>query len=112
MDAKEVGTMTTGERIRERRRALNMTQAELAKAINVTYQLISNYEHNVVTDIPASKIRLLANALDCHPLWLSDGVLPEEGLTLEQLKLIEIVKSASREQVAQIFKYALFVVSS
>ena len=51
------GAMTTGERIRERRRALNMTQNELAQAVGVTYQLISNYEHGVVKDIPTSKIK-------------------------------------------------------
>ena len=101
--------MTTGERIRERRRAMNMTQNELAQAVGVTYQLISNYEHGVVKDIPTSKIKLLAQALRCHPLWLSDGVYPQDGLTVAQLRVIEIVKTATPEQVAKIESYAQFI---
>ena len=102
--------MTVCERIRLRRKALKMTQDELAKAVHVTYQLISNYENNVVKDIPASKIHKLAVALHCEPLWLSDGVVPQEGYTVAQLRVIEILKQATPEQVAKIESYAQFVV--
>jgi transcriptional regulator with XRE-family HTH domain len=101
--------MTVGERIRERRRSLNMTQNELAKAIGVTYQLISNYEHGVVIDIPTSKIKLMASALRCDPLWLAEGVVPEEGLTVAQLRIIEKIKNATPEQVSMIKSYVDFV---
>lgn len=104
--------MTVGERIRERRRSLNMTQNELAKAVGVTFQLISNYEHGVVIDIPTTKIKLLASALQCDPLWLSDGVTPKDGLTVAQLRVIKIIENATPEQVSQIESYAQFVTKS
>lgn len=49
--------MTVGQRIKERRLALDMTQDELAKKVGCTYQLISRYENNVVDTIPTKKLR-------------------------------------------------------
>lgn len=102
--------MTAGERIRARRKEIGMTQLELANAIGpVTFGLISNYENNVVKDIPMEKIRLMAKALDCDPLWLAYGVLPDPDLTLEQLILIDMIKNATPQQVEQVMTYARFV---
>lgn len=91
--------MTTGERIRQRRKELRMTQAELAKAIGVTYQLISHYENNVVDTIPTAKVKELAVALHCPPLWLMEGIDPEPDLTVGQARLIERVKTLTPKQV-------------
>ena len=104
--------MTQGERIRQRRKELRMTQDELAKKIGATYQLISNYENGVVVDIPATKTALMAKALDCDPIWLAYGVYKEQGMTVDQLMLIELIKSASPDKVAEIYRFAQFVLQS
>ena len=94
--------MTIGERIRERRRELRMTQNDLAQAVGVTYQLISNYEHSVVSDIPTSRVKQMARVLQCDPFWLMEGVFPQEGLTASQIRCIEMIKAATPEQMAKI----------
>ena len=62
--------MTVGDRIKQRRLDLGMTQAELAKKCNTTYQAISKYENNLINDIPRKKLAIIADALDCSPAFL------------------------------------------
>lgn len=62
--------MTVGDRIKQRRYDLGMTQAELAKRCNTTYQAISKYENNLINDIPRKKLAVIAAALDCSPAFL------------------------------------------
>ena len=50
--------MTVGERIKNRRTDLGMTQA------------ISKYENNLINDIPRKKLAIIADALDCTPAFL------------------------------------------
>ncbi len=58
-------TMKTGQRIVEFRKRKNLTQAELADMMNVSYQAISNWERgNSMPDI--SKLPDLAAAFDCN----------------------------------------------
>lgn len=62
--------MTIGERIRDRRRELKITQDALAKAIGSNKQLIHKYERGLVADIPISKIEKIAVALGVSPAYL------------------------------------------
>lgn len=62
--------MTVGDRIKQRRLDLGMTQAELAKRCGTTYQAISKYENNLINDIPRKKLAIIADALDCSPAFL------------------------------------------
>lgn len=102
--------MTIGERIRDRRQYMRMTQKELADAIGATYQLISNYENGVVKDVPGSKVALLADALNCDPLWLAYGVAAQDELSADQLELVSLIEKATPEQVRNILSYAKYVV--
>ena len=70
-------TLTVGQRIRKARRNKEMTQEELANKIGVTKATINKYESGTVTNIPRSKIELLARALDLQP---SDLFTYEETL--------------------------------
>lgn len=94
--------MTTGERIRQKRKECGMTQNELAKAVGVTYQLISHYENNVVDTIPTEKLNALAKVFRCSPYELMEGVKEEPGLTASQLRLIARIKLASPEEADKI----------
>lgn len=94
--------MTVGERIKAKRIESGMTQAELAKRLNCTYQLISRYEHNVVDNIPMERIKAIAAALMCSPYELMEGVKEEPNLTAHQLRLIARIKAASPEEARKI----------
>lgn len=71
------------QRIKLRRKNMRLTQSELAKRINVSPQVVSNWERNYTT--PSSEdIKQLAEALDCTADFLlgntddPDTVTPEE----------------------------------
>lgn len=61
-----------GERIRERRKELGITQDELANRVGVKKTSISNYEVN--TNSPPEKVIIkLMEALDCDANYLFGG---------------------------------------
>ena len=62
--------ITIGKRIRSLRENLDMTQEELAHKIGSTKQAVFKYEAGIVTNIPMSKIELIAKALGCSPAYL------------------------------------------
>ena len=62
--------MTIGQRIKERRIILKLTQEDVAIIVDVTKQTIQKYENNIITNIPSDKIELLAQALRCTPGYL------------------------------------------
>lgn len=62
--------MTTGERIKQRRKELGMTQAELAKKTGYTDKSSIAVIESGKNNLRQSKIQAFADALDCDPLWL------------------------------------------
>lgn len=54
-------------RIKERREALKMTQAELAEKSGLSRATISAIENNGLSDIKVSTLKALAEALRCKP---------------------------------------------
>lgn len=72
--------MTTGERIKQRRKELGMTQAELAKKTGYTDKSSIAVIESGKNNLRQSKIQAFADALDCDPLWLIglDEQEPEE----------------------------------
>ena len=61
---------TTGERIRDARKAHGMTQKELAEKIGVKFSAIHKYETGLVVNLKRETISALAKALDVSPSWL------------------------------------------
>ena len=55
---------TTGERIRQARKARNMTQTELAEKLGVKFSAIHKYETGLVVNLKRETIAALAKALD------------------------------------------------
>lgn len=55
-----------GARIRVRREALKVTQAQLADACEVTFQQIQKYERGI-NRVSAGRLALIAAKLKCHP---------------------------------------------
>ena len=61
---------TTGERIRDARKAKGMTQGELAEKIGVKTPAVYKYESGLVVNLKQETIGKLAAALDVSPSWL------------------------------------------
>ena len=55
--------MSIGDRIKERRRYLGLTQIELGQRIHKSSQVVSNWERGYTTGISAEDLQLLAHAL-------------------------------------------------
>lgn len=62
--------MTIGERIKQRRDELGITQTALADAVGTTKQNIYKYENGIITNIPSDKIEAIAVALCTSPAAL------------------------------------------
>lgn len=78
--------MTVGERIRNKRIELNMTQDELAKKVG--YKSRSSIQKiEAARDLPLKKISLMAKALDCSPGYLMGW---EEAEPLDDPALFEV----------------------
>lgn len=65
--------MTTGEKIKQQRKALGLTQTELGEKLGVQKNAVSKWETGRVDDIPGSKIRAMAELFGVSPSYLIDG---------------------------------------
>lgn len=65
--------MTVGEKIKERRKALGLTQTELGERLGVQKNAVSKWETGRVDDIPGSKIRAMAALFGVTPSYLIDS---------------------------------------
>lgn len=63
-----------GERLRERRRELELTQVQLAKAAGIGQGALSAIETGETTILRAETLLGLAKALGVDPEWLQTGV--------------------------------------
>lgn len=61
--------MTTGQRIRDARKKVGMTQTELAQKLNIPFQSISQWERNL-RNPKFDTIQRIADALAIHPFDL------------------------------------------
>ncbi len=78
--------MNIGEKIKLLRIRHELTQEELAFAAGTTKQTIHKYETGIISNIPASKIKLLADKLNTTPAYLmgweeEDERFPSPGIT-------------------------------
>ena len=62
--------MTVGERIKELRTKLGLSQVEFADKINVSKQTLYKYENNIITNIPSDKIEAAAKLCNISPSYL------------------------------------------
>ncbi len=62
--------MTIGRKIKSLRISLGLTQEELATAVGTKKQTIHKYETGIISNIPASKIKAMADKLKTTPAYL------------------------------------------
>lgn len=61
---------TIGDRIKEQRILMGITQEELGRIASVSKVTIHKYETNVITNIPSDRIEIIAKALNVKPAYL------------------------------------------
>lgn len=62
--------MTIYERIKQRRKELNFSAADVAQALNVSRATVYRYESSEIEKLPSSMIAPLANFLKTTPSYL------------------------------------------
>ncbi len=100
--------MTVGERIKELRNKLNMSQVDFADKINVSKQTLYKYENNIITNIPSDKIEAAANLGNISPAYLMGWENPDILVTLEngEQVLIETYRKLPESSQRKLEKYA------
>ncbi|MBK1969815.1 helix-turn-helix transcriptional regulator [Brevundimonas diminuta] len=94
-----------GGTIRDRRAALGMTQAELGKAIGVTFQQVQKYERGV-NRVSAAALLKVADALKCSVADLYDDPDPNGRSPSERanLKLWAQIRQPERDAVVAMIR--------
>lgn len=62
--------MTIGDRIKERREVVNISQTDLAEKTGISKQTLYKYENNIIVNIPSDKVEKIASILDTTPAYL------------------------------------------
>ncbi len=62
--------MSIGQKIKEKRISLRLSQEDVAKAIGATKQAVYKYENGIVTNIPTDKIAKMASLFGTSPAYL------------------------------------------
>lgn len=98
--AKNIDKTTIGGRIKAARKALGMTQEDLAELMCSTGALICCYEKDKV-DLSLNVIRLLAKHLQVSAAYLVDGIEDEmDEDTREMMRIFMGLKSDEVRKVA------------
>ncbi|WP_318708848.1 LexA family protein [Candidatus Acetatifactor stercoripullorum] len=82
--------MTVGERIKDLRERLNISQVDFANKINVSKQTLYKYENNIITNIPSDKIEAVAKIGNISPAYLmgwdiNSSVAIKKGISIPVL---------------------------
>lgn len=86
--------MSIGQRLKDARLAIKMTQQELAKAIGVTKGAIGNYETDVSSPKEKILIRLMeVLRIDANYLY-QDYIQFDEKITAEEKALLNLYRGA------------------
>ncbi len=99
---------TTGERIKQCRLKLGMTQTELADKVGVKFSAIHKYENGLVVNLKRETIEKLAIALNVRPSYLmcmDDDPSPPDASKDEDAELLEYLEELrTRPEMKMLFK--------
>jgi transcriptional regulator with XRE-family HTH domain len=101
--------VTTGEKIKQLRKELGLTQEELGQMIGVQKAAINKYETGLVVNLKKSTISALAKALHVSPVeLLSPGKPPDNQPQTSEAQIlakgIDKMPKEQREQALNIIK--------
>lgn len=110
--------MTTGERIRERRKELGITADSLADSIGVSRSTMFRYENGYIEKMPINNLVPIANALCTTVSYLMGWVdektptpSSEGGLDGIDLQIADIILRLSPEKKREAFRYLQYLES-
>ena len=97
MAKKTKRNLTIGQRLKEERQRLQMTQEELAEMLNISYQSYQRYEREK-TNIPIDIMQLLHNKFHTDLNYLLCGT-DKDDIDTERIKrlAIELLRTIDRE---------------
>ena len=90
--------MNIGDRITALRKEKNISQAELAKRLNVSRQAVSKWEQGTASP-DTERLIQLAEILDTEVEYLATGVHPEPGSVV--LNVVETVERVQEKVVVR-----------
>ena len=97
--------MTKGQRIRQKREHLGISQTDFAKVIGVSKQTLYKYENDIVTNIPSDVIEKIAQGLRCSPEYIMGWKEDENSPDI----FIEKFLSLSKENQNNVIQYIDFL---
>lgn len=101
--------MSIGNRIKQLRTDMNMSQVEFASAIGVSKQTLYKYENDLITNIPSDKIELAANICGVSPAYIMGWDIQDTSeitISSEEKILIDTFRALSPENKDKVFRYA------
>lgn len=106
--------MTTGERMKQRRKDLGLSAEIIAEKLGVSPATIYRYENGGIEKMPGNILEPIANALRTTPAYLmgwadSD---PVQDLTSEENELLHNYQSINQEGQRKLLDYSRDLVSS
>lgn len=100
--------MTVGERIKQRRLELEMTQDELAKKLGYASRVSVN-KYELGRTMPLDRLEKFAEVLQCSPSFLMGW---DEGEQTDKEKLIDIFNELSEEGKRSLMVHASYLLQS
>lgn len=97
--------MTVGERIRQRRKELNLSVEEVAKRLNKNRATVYRYESDDIENLPITIIKPLADVLETTPSYLmgwannSESTLKEETYYITETTSSIVAKNSAQYSV-------------
>lgn len=110
--------MDVGKIIKQARLKKGMTQEELATKVGVQKSAVAKWENGRVSEIKRTNLMKLATALDLPPVTLcpeeqiKEPTVQDGGLSENQRKLMEFVKSVPDDKAAMILKVIRSIVEA
>lgn len=108
--------MTTGERIRSLRIALNMNADQLAEKVGVNRATIYRYENGDIENMSIEVLKPLAIALRTTPAalmgWDDDAAPEGRPLTASENRLLSLNRQLNQEGQEKLTDYASDLVAS
>ena len=98
---------TVGERIRDRRIELNMTQEELGKKVGYTSRTTVNKVESGISQLNQKKVVLFANALGVTPAYLMGW----ETESTEEKTLAKLIDQLTDDEVNELSNFIDYLIS-
>lgn len=95
-----------GAKIRQKRKALNLTQLQLAEKVDLTESSISRYESGKIATMPTSTINKICRVLNIEPAELL-GITPENSFEYDLkdvLKEVDNLPIEAKKELLSLFK--------